>query len=63
MGNVFATDFDGLSLPTLRYDLGPELRWLAPVWNLPVRAGYGLNLDPVEGESRGRFFVTLSFRF
>jgi hypothetical protein len=31
--------------------------------NVPVRVGYGWNLDPVEGEAKGRFFVSLAFRF
>ena len=63
MGNVYATDFDGLEMPKLRYDAGAELQLLAPIWNIPFRIGYGFNLDPVFDESRGRFFFTLAVRF
>jgi hypothetical protein len=30
---------------------------------VPVRIGYGFNLDPIEDEPGGRFFVSLAFRF
>ena len=63
LGNVWATDFEGLELPTLRYDIGAELQFLTPVWNIPLRFGYGLNLEPVYDENRGRFFFTLAIRF
>ena len=63
MGNVYATDFEGLETPKLRYDAGAELQFLAPIWNIPFRVGYGFNLDPVFDESRGRFFITLAVRF
>jgi outer membrane protein insertion porin family len=62
-GNVYATDFEGVELPGLRYDAGGEARILAPIANVPVRIGYGLNLAGVEGEPRGRFFVSLRIRF
>jgi hypothetical protein len=62
-GNVYATDFEGLDLPGLRYDAGGEIQILAPIANVPVRLGYGVNLDPVEGEPGGRFFVSLAIRF
>jgi len=63
LGNVYATDFEGLETPKLRYDAGAELQLLAPIWNIPFRFGYGFNLDPVFDESRGRFFFTLAVRF
>jgi outer membrane protein insertion porin family len=63
LGSVYATDFEGLDLPGLRYDAGAEAQILAPIVSVPVRIGYGSNLDPVEGESKGRFFVSLAFRF
>ena len=63
LGNVYATDFEGLDLPGLRYDAGAEAQILAPIANVPVRIGYGFNLDPVEDERGGRFFVSLAFRF
>ena len=63
LGNVYATDFEGLPLPELRYDAGAEIQFLTPVWNLPFRVGYGFNLDPVPNEDKGRFFVTLAVRF
>ena len=63
IGNVYATDFKGLETPKLRYDAGAELQFLAPIWNIPFRVGYGFNLDPVFDESRGRFFITLAVRF
>lgn len=63
VGNVFATDFEGPPLPTLRYDAGPELQWFLPLGNVPFRLGYGFNLDRVLGEDPGRFFATLSIRF
>jgi len=63
LGNVSATDFDGLPLPDLRYDAGGEIQFLTPIWNLPFRTGYGVNLDPVLDEDRGRFFVSLAIRF
>ena len=63
LGNVYATDFDGLPLPELRYDAGAEIQFLTPIWNLPFRVGYGFNLDPVLDEDKGRFFITLAVRF
>ena len=63
LGNVYATDFDGLPLPELRYDAGAEIQFLTPIWNLPFRVGYGFNLDPVLDEDKGRFFLTLAVRF
>jgi outer membrane protein assembly factor BamA len=62
-GNVYASDFDGVELPALRYDAGAEAQVLAPILELPVRAGYGFNLDPLLDEPRGRFFVTFALRF
>ena len=62
-GNVYATDFTGDALPALRYDAGAELQFLAPIWNVPLRLGYGFNLDRLADEDRGRFFFTLSVRF
>ncbi len=63
LGNVYATDFDGGELPALRYDTGLETQILVPGLNLPLRIGYGFNLNRQEDEDRGRFFVSLSFRF
>lgn len=63
LGNVWATDFEGETLPSMRYDAGAELRLLVPVANLPLRLGYGRNLDPLPDERPGRFFVTLELRF
>lgn len=62
-GNVFATDFDGDAVPGMRYDAGSEVQILAPVANVPVRVGYGWNLNRLLAEPRGRFFVALSVRF
>ncbi len=63
LGNVFATDYEGAALPPLRYDAGGEVQILVPAANLPVRIGYGRNLDPLPDEPRGRFFVSFSVRF
>lgn len=63
VGNVWARDFDGESLPNVRYDAGAEIQFLLPVWNLPLRAGYGFNLNPVLDEDDGRFFFTFSVGF
>jgi outer membrane protein assembly factor BamA len=63
LGNVFATDFDGDPVPGMRYDAGAELQFLAPVANVPVRIGYGFDLNRLLDEPRGRFFVALSLRF
>ena len=45
------------------YAVAAELRVLLPVANVPVRFGYGFNLDRVPSERRGRFFVALELRF
>ena len=37
--------------------------FLTPVWNVPIRFGYGVNLEPLPQESRDRFFLSLSLRF
>jgi outer membrane protein assembly factor BamA len=63
LGNIYATDLPDSELPTLRYDAGGELRFLAPILNFPLRFGYGVNLDPLPDETRGRFFFALSARF
>ena len=63
VGNVYATDFEGVPMPALRFDAGAELDFLAPVLNVPLRIGYGFNLEPLPHESRGRFYVALSLRF
>jgi outer membrane protein insertion porin family len=62
-GNVFATDFEGDPIPDWRYDAGAEAQILVPVANLPVRIGYGFNLDRLPDEPRGRFFVSLAVKF
>jgi hypothetical protein len=36
---------------------------LVPLANLPLRIGYGRNLDPIPDEPRGRFFVSFDLRF
>jgi outer membrane protein insertion porin family len=63
LGNVFATDFEGDPVPGVRYDAGGEAQILAPLANVPVRIGYGFNLDRLPDEPHGRFFVALSLRF
>ncbi len=63
LGNVYATDLPDGDLPTLRYDAGAELRILAPFLNLPLRFGYGFNLERINDEPPGRFFFTISARF
>lgn len=63
LGNVYATDLPDQGLPTLRFDAGAEFRILAPILNLPLRFGYGFNLDPLPDEPRGRWFFSLSARF
>lgn len=62
-GNAFATDFEEAEGPGLRYDVGAEAQILVPLANLPVRFGYGRNLDPLPDEPRGRFFVSFALRF
>ncbi|HLE19714.1 MAG TPA: hypothetical protein VJB88_01215 [Vicinamibacteria bacterium] len=37
--------------------------FLTPVWNVSIRFGYGVNLEPLPQESRDRFFLSLSLRF
>ena len=63
LGNVYATDLPDADLPALRYDAGAEIRLLAPFLNLPLRFGYGFNLDRINDEPPGRFFFTISARF
>jgi outer membrane protein insertion porin family len=63
LGNVYATDLPDQALPALRFDAGAEFRILAPILNLPLRLGYGFNLDPLPDEPRGRLFFSLSARF
>jgi outer membrane protein assembly factor BamA len=63
IGNVYARDLPDQGLPTLRYDAGGELRIEAPVLSLPLRFGYGFNLDRLDHEPQGRFFFSLSARF
>ena len=62
-GNVYASDFDGEKLPLVRADVGAEVQWLTPIWNIPLRLGYAVNVDPVLDENRGRFFFAMSVRF
>lgn len=62
-GNVYARDLPETGLPKLRYDAGGELRILAPILSLPLRLGYGVNLNRLPAEPKGRFFFTLSARF
>ncbi|HXV59779.1 MAG TPA: BamA/TamA family outer membrane protein [Vicinamibacteria bacterium] len=63
LGNVYATDFEGEALPKARFDAGGEARVVVPLAQVPVRVGYGFNLDRLADEPRGRFFVTLAVRF
>ncbi|MFQ5788952.1 MAG: BamA/TamA family outer membrane protein, partial [Acidobacteriota bacterium] len=62
LGNVYASDQRGLELPVVRYDAGGELQVRIPVGNLPLRVGYGLNLDRLPDEPRGRFYLALTAR-
>ncbi len=62
-GNAWASDYAGSPLPRVRYDAGSEIQLQAPFFGLPLRAGYAVNLNPIAGESRGRFFFALSARF
>jgi outer membrane protein insertion porin family len=63
LGNAFATDFEETDGKGLRYDAGGEAQILVPLANLPLRIGYGRNLDPLPDEPRGRFFVSFDIRF
>jgi outer membrane protein insertion porin family len=63
LGNVYALDLPDQGLPALRYDAGGEFRIEAPILSLPLRFGYGFNLDRLAGEPKGRFFFSLSARF
>lgn len=63
VGNVCADDFSGPELPLLRYDAGAELRLRAPVFKVPLRLGYGVNLDRLPHELRGRFYLALAAQF
>ena len=63
LGNVYALDLPDQGLPALRYDAGGELRIEAPILSVPLRFGYGFNLDRLAGEPKGRFFFSLSARF
>jgi len=62
-GNTWASDYAGSPLPHLRYDAGSEIQVQAPWFGIPLRAGYAVNLNPLTGESRGRFFFALFARF
>ena len=63
VGNVFTSDFAGEEQPLLRFDAGAEAQIRIPVWNVPLRFGYGFNLDPLPNESKGQFYLSLSVRF
>ncbi|MEE9262832.1 MAG: outer membrane protein assembly factor BamA [Vicinamibacteria bacterium] len=63
VGNVYASDFEGVEQPLLRFDAGGEVQIRIPVWNVPFRFGYGFNLDPLLNESTGQFYLSFSVRF
>ena len=46
IGNVWATDFEGVELPDLRYDAGVEIQLLAPIWNISDPRGPRLEPRP-----------------
>ena len=46
LGNVYATDFDGLEMPTLRYDAGAEAQFLAPDLEPPLSRGLRIQPRP-----------------
>jgi hypothetical protein len=61
LGSVYATDFEGLDPPASATTRAVKPRFV-PIVSVPVRIGYGQPRSG-RGESKGRFFVSLAFRF
>lgn len=59
-GNGF-DDGESVSFGALRKAAGIEGRWISPFG--PLRAAYGINLDPREGERKGVFEFTIGSLF
>jgi outer membrane protein insertion porin family len=59
-GNGF-DDNESVSFGALRKSAGLEGRWISPFG--PLRAAYGINLDPREGERKGVFEFTIGSLF
>ena len=59
-GNGF-NDGESVSFGALRKAAGLEGRWISPFG--PLRAAYGINLDPREGERQGVFEFTIGSLF
>ena len=59
-GNGF-DDGESVSFGALRKAAGLEARWISPFG--PLRAAYGINLDPREGERKGVFEFTIGSLF
>ena len=59
-GNGF-DDGESVSFGALRKAAGLEARWISPFG--PLRAAYGINLDPREGERTGVFEFTIGSLF
>ena len=59
-GNGF-NDNESVSFGALRKSAGLEGRWISPFG--PLRAAYGINLDPREGERKGVFEFTIGSLF
>ncbi len=59
-GNGF-NDNEPVSFGALRKSAGLEGRWISPFG--PLRAAYGINLDPREGERKGVFEFTIGSLF
>jgi outer membrane protein insertion porin family len=59
-GNGF-DDNESVSFGALRKAAGIEGRWISPFG--PLRAAYGINLDPREGERKGVFEFTIGSLF
>ena len=59
-GNGF-DDNESVSFGALRKAAGLEGRWISPFG--PLRAAYGINLDPREGERKGVFEFTIGSLF
>ena len=59
-GNGF-NDNESVSFGALRKAAGLEGRWISPFG--PLRAAYGINLDPREGERKGVFEFTIGSLF
>ena len=64
-GDIFfdyGQGFEGSTVSTpLRSAAGLEGRWVSPFG--PLRAAYGINLDPNEGERKGVFEFTIGSLF